>query len=59
MGSISAFFEPPPPSREELPPGDRLALVAEWPAQGIALSRHEIEADPFRRSAGQAHPIWD
>lgn len=56
---MSAFFEPPPPSREQLPPGDRLAFVAEWPAQGIALSRHEIEADPLRRSAEQAHPIWD
>jgi hypothetical protein len=54
---MSVFFEPPPPSREELPPGDR--LVAEWPAQGIALSRHEIEADPLRRSAEQARPIWD
>jgi hypothetical protein len=56
---MSAFFEPPPPSREELPAGDRLAFVVEWPAQGIALSRHEIEADPFRRSAEQAHPIGD
>ena len=42
-----------------LPPGDRLAFVAEWPAHGIALSRHEIEAGALRRSAEKARPIWD
>jgi hypothetical protein len=41
-----------------LPPGDRLAFVTEWPAQGIELSRHEIDAEPLRRAAGRARPIW-
>ena len=42
-----------------LPPGDGLSFVAEWPAQGIPLTRHEIEADPLRRAAEKAIPIWD
>lgn len=42
-----------------LPPGDRLAFVTEWPAQGLGLTRHEIDAEPLRRAAERARPIWD
>ena len=42
-----------------LPEGDRLTFVAEWPAKGIPLTRHDVEAEPIRRAAREARPIWD
>jgi len=42
-----------------LPPGERLAFVAEWPAKGIALTRHAVDAGQLRRAAEGARPIWD
>lgn len=42
-----------------LPEGDRLTFVAEWPAKGIPLTKHDVEAEPIRRAAREARPIWD
>jgi hypothetical protein len=42
-----------------LPPGEHIAFVCEWPARGIDLTRHEVEAGPLRDAAMQARPIWD
>ena len=41
-----------------LPPAGPLAFVAEWPKFGIALTRHEIDADVIREAARQAIELW-
>jgi hypothetical protein len=41
-----------------LPPAGPLAFVAEWPLGGIALTRIEVDADPFLQAAAQAEPLW-
>ena len=42
-----------------LPPEGPLAFVCEWPAQGIALTRYEVDARTIRDAAREAQPIWD
>jgi hypothetical protein len=41
-----------------LPPPGPLAFVAEWPLGGIALTRVEVDADPFLQAAAQAETLW-
>lgn len=41
-----------------LPPPGPLAFVCEWPAGGIALTRHEIDADLIHEAAGRAQVIF-
>jgi hypothetical protein len=41
-----------------LPLGEHLTFVCEWPAHGIALTRHEVDAATFREAAERARPIW-
>jgi hypothetical protein len=41
-----------------LPPPGPLALVCEWPAQGIALTRHELDAAPLLEAAARVEPLW-
>jgi hypothetical protein len=42
-----------------LPPEGPLTFVCEWPAHGIAMTRHEIDAGPIRNAAAEARAIWD
>jgi hypothetical protein len=42
-----------------LPPEGPLAFICEWPAQGIAVTRHEVDAHRIRDAAREAQPIWD
>lgn len=41
-----------------LPPTGSLALVCEWPAQGIALTRHELDAALLLEAATRIEPLW-
>jgi len=41
-----------------LPPEGPLAFVCEWPAQGIVLTRYEVDASPIRVAAEDAQDIW-
>jgi hypothetical protein len=41
-----------------LPPPGSLALVCEWPAQGIAQTRHELDPAPLLDAAAQIEPLW-
>jgi hypothetical protein len=41
-----------------LPPPGAFAFVSEWPAEGIALTRREIDADLIRQSAASAEELW-
>ncbi len=41
-----------------LPPPGPLAMVCEWPAFGITLTRHEIDAVQIREAAARAAPLW-
>ena len=41
-----------------LPPAGPLALVIEWPAEGIAETRHEVDAQPFLDAAGASEMLW-
>lgn len=41
-----------------LPPPGRLAFVCEWPGAGIALSRHEIDAQLVLDAAGRAQQLF-
>jgi hypothetical protein len=42
-----------------LPPAGPLAFVCEWPSEGIELTRHEIDAELIRESAGRAKVLWE
>jgi hypothetical protein len=42
-----------------LPPEGPLAFVCEWPAKGISLTRHEIDAKLIRDAAAQAEVLWE
>lgn len=42
-----------------LPPPGALAFVCEWQAQGIALTRLEIDAAPIREASQRARRLWD
>lgn len=41
-----------------LPPAGRLALVCEWPAAGILLTRHEIDAQLILDAASRAQRLF-
>src|SRR5262249_19142822 len=41
-----------------LPAADPFALVVEWPARGIALTRVALEAEPLREAAARAEELW-
>jgi hypothetical protein len=42
-----------------LPPGERLTFVCEWPARGIEVTRHDVDARSIRVAAERARTIWD
>ena len=42
-----------------LPPDGPLTFACEWPAQGIPMTKHEIDAGPIREAAAEAWMIWD
>jgi hypothetical protein len=41
-----------------LPPPGLLAFVVEWPSEGIAETRIEVEAAPIRAAAERAEILW-
>ena len=41
-----------------LPPAGRLRVACQWLEQGIEMSTHDLETDPFREAAARARPIW-
>ena len=41
-----------------LPPPGQLAFAVEWPAEGIAQTRHDLEAEPLIEAAGRAEALW-
>ena len=41
-----------------LPPPGPLAFVVEWPAEGIALTRHEVDAEPIVEASGRSEQLW-
>jgi hypothetical protein len=41
-----------------LPPPGPLFFVYEWPAEGIALTRREIDAQPIIDAAGRSVALW-
>ncbi len=41
-----------------LPPPGRLSFVCEWPAAGIELTRHEIDAQSILDAAGRAQTLF-
>lgn len=41
-----------------LPPAGRLRVMCQWPARGIELTVHDLEAEPFLEAAGRAEPVW-
>jgi hypothetical protein len=41
-----------------LPPPGPLALVCEWPAQGIELTRHEVDAEIVLDAAARVEQLW-
>ena len=42
-----------------LPPTGPIAFVAEWPSEGIALTRAEVDSDVVRDAATRAVELWD
>ena len=44
-------------SGSPLPPDGPLHLVCVWPAEGLALTRAEIEAAPIREAAARAETL--
>jgi hypothetical protein len=41
-----------------LPPSGALTVVTEWPAQGVALTRIALDADPLIEAAAQSEVLW-
>jgi hypothetical protein len=41
-----------------LPPPGPLAVVCEWPAQKIPLTRHELDSSPLLEAATEVEPLW-
>jgi hypothetical protein len=41
-----------------LPPPGPLALVVEWPANGIELTRHEVPAEPLLEAGSRSEALW-
>lgn len=42
-----------------LPPPGPLAFVCEWPAQGVELTRSEMDAGSVIEAAGRAQVLWE
>lgn len=42
-----------------LPPPGPVAFVCEWPSEGVALTRAEIDANTIREAAAGAETLWD
>jgi hypothetical protein len=42
-----------------LPPPGPLAFVCEWPAEGVQLTRVEVDAGLVLEAAEQAEPLWE
>jgi hypothetical protein len=42
-----------------LPPPGRLSFVAEWPSQGVALTRADIDAAPIIEASTRATTLWE
>jgi hypothetical protein len=41
-----------------LPPPGPLAFVVEWPAKGIELTRHDVDAGPLLEASSRSEPLW-
>jgi hypothetical protein len=41
-----------------LPPPGPIAFVCEWPAQGVELTRVEVDAEPIREAASRSEVLW-
>jgi hypothetical protein len=41
-----------------LPPPGPLAFVVEWPAEGIELTRHEVDAAPIIEASRRSEVLW-
>jgi hypothetical protein len=41
-----------------LPPAGRLRVVCQWLDQGIEMSVHDLDAEPFVAAAARAVPVW-
>jgi hypothetical protein len=41
-----------------LPPPGALAFVAEWPAQAIELTRHEVDAETILKASARVEQLW-
>jgi hypothetical protein len=41
-----------------LPPEGPMAFVCEWPARGIPLTEHEVDASRIREAASSAEVLW-
>jgi hypothetical protein len=41
-----------------MPPPGELAVVCEWPSQGITLTRHELNAHALLDAASRVEPLW-
>jgi hypothetical protein len=42
-----------------LPPPGPLALVVEWPSEGVELTRVEVDAAPILEAAARSERLWD
>ena len=42
-----------------LPPRGTLAIACEWPAKGIPLTMHEVDADLIRDAAAKSTRLWE
>jgi hypothetical protein len=41
-----------------LPPPGPLAFVVEWPAEGIDLTRHEVDTEPIIEASRRSETLW-
>lgn len=41
-----------------LPPSGSLTVVTEWPAQGVELTRIELDVDPLLEAAARSEVLW-
>jgi hypothetical protein len=42
-----------------LPPDGKLTIACEWPAKGVALTMHALDAGEILRAARTARKLWD
>lgn len=42
-----------------LPPAGMLTLATEWPARGIELTKHEIDATPIGEAGARSEVLWE